>query len=70
MIWQNDGGFVALKQAAEGREGQTQRKCQKPAVSQKTTDDDEHKLLQKDPRLTIAFTNCINFLTVGFHEVI
>ena len=36
----NDGGFVALKQAAEDREGWRHRKgCQKPAVQQKTTDD-------------------------------
>ena len=31
-----DGGYVALKQAAEVREG-----CQKPALQQKT-DDDKH----------------------------
>jgi len=36
----NDGGFVALKQAAEDREGWRHREgCQKPAVQQKTTDD-------------------------------
>ena len=38
----NDGGFVALKQAAEDRGmeiGDTEKGCQKPAVQQKTTDE-------------------------------
>jgi len=36
----NDGGFVALKRAAEDREdGDTEKGCQKPALQQKTTDD-------------------------------
>ena len=37
----NDDGFVTLKQAAEDREYETEKGCQKPAVQQKTTDDDD-----------------------------
>ena len=38
----NDGGYVALKWAAEDREGWRHREgCQKPAVQEKTTDDDD-----------------------------
>ena len=37
----NDGGFVTLKQAAEDREYETEKGCQKPAEQQKTTDDDD-----------------------------
>jgi len=33
----NDGGFVALKRAAEDRDGWRQKGCQKPAVLQKIT---------------------------------
>ena len=40
----NDGGFVALKQAAEDTDGDTQKGCQKPALQHKTTDDDEQKM--------------------------
>ena len=37
----NDGGFVALKRAAEDREGWRHReRMSKPAVQQKTTDDE------------------------------
>jgi len=37
---QIDGGFVALKQAAEDRQdGDTEKGCQKPAVQKKNTDD-------------------------------
>ena len=41
----NDGGFVVLKQAEKQlrteRDGDAEKGCQKPAVRQKTTDDDE-----------------------------
>ena len=40
MILSNDGGFVALKRAAEDREvpyGDIEKGCQKPAAQQKTT---------------------------------
>ena len=38
----NDDGFVALKRVAEDREdGDTEKGCQKPALQQKTTDDDD-----------------------------
>jgi len=40
----NDGGFVALKQAAEDTDGDTQKGCQKPALQHKTTDDDEQTM--------------------------
>jgi len=37
----NDGGFVALKwQLRTERYGDTEKGCQKPAVQQKTTDDE------------------------------
>ena len=37
----NDGGYVALKRAAEDREGWRHReRMSKPALQQKTTDDD------------------------------
>ena len=37
----NDGGFVALKQEAEDREGWRHgERMSKPALQQKTTDDD------------------------------
>ena len=36
----NDDGFGAFKRAAEDREGwDTEKRCQKPAVQQKTTGD-------------------------------
>ena len=37
----NDGGFVALKRAAEDGHRDTEKGCQKHAVQQKTTDDDD-----------------------------
>ena len=53
-----NGGFVAFKSAAEDREGWRQR-CQKPAVQQKTTDDDE---LQ--PETLYIFSGNVLILTV------
>ena len=41
-ILDGDGGFVALKRAAEDRgDANSQKGCQKPAVQLKTTDDDD-----------------------------
>jgi len=53
-----NGCFVAFKRAAEDREGWRQR-CQKPAVQQKTTDDDE---LQ--PETLYIFSGNVLILTV------
>jgi len=37
----NDVNYAALKRAAEDREGWRHKECQKPALQQKTTDDDD-----------------------------
>ena len=44
----NDDDFVAHKRAAEDRDGWRQKGCQKPAVEQKTTDDDDVSSLRGD----------------------
>ena len=38
----NDGGYVALKRTAEDRRMETEKGYQKPALQQKTTDDDTY----------------------------
>jgi len=57
----NDGEFVALKRAAEDREGWRHReRMSKTCCTQKTTDDDDDMLCTKCRRVWAETVNCTN----------
>ena len=57
----NDGGFVALKRAAEDREVWRHReRMSKPAVQQKTTDDDDLCPTDSEVKSSVDIGDCFS----------